>query len=319
MRCYQMLLNKEKNFISAVVYVYNREKEIYKFLSSLNKKLCENFEKYEIICVNDASTDKSVEEIKKVASKIKGSVVSVLNMSFFQGMESAMYAGVDLAIGDFVYEFDEMDFSYSMELIMDVYYRSLQGYDIVSAAPPRKVQKITSKFFYRVFNKASHTQYLLQTESFRLLSRRGINRIRSISNTIPYRKAIYANCGLKVDTLLYESKELLQKNTDKNSFRKQKETATDAIVLYTDIAYHMSIGFSMIMMFLTVLIGLYTVGVYVIGRPVAGWTTTMLFLSFAFCGLFVILTIIIKYMSIILKLNFNKQKYILESIEKINN
>ena len=314
-----MLLNKEKNFISTVIYVYNQEKNIYKFLQELNSKLKQNFEKYEIICVNDASTDKSVEEIKRFASEIKGSVVSVLNMSFFQGLEAAMYAGVDLSIGDFVYEFDSVSFAYPMQLIMDVYQRSLQGYDIVSAAPPSKEQKATSKLFYRIFNEASHTQYMLQTESFRILSRRGINRVHSISNRIPYRKAIYANCGLKVDTLVYENTESLQKNMDKVSFRKQKETAIDAIVLYTDIAYRVSTGFSMIMMILTVLIGLYTVGVYLIGRPVAGWTTTMLFLAFAFLGLFIILTIVIKYMSILLKLNFNKQKYILESIEKISN
>lgn len=314
-----MLLNKEKNFISTVIYVYNQEKNIYKFLQELNSKLKQNFEKYEIICVNDASTDKSVEEIKRFASEIKGSVVSVLNMSFFQGLEAAMYAGVDLSIGDFVYEFDSVSFAYPMQLIMDVYQRSLQGYDIVSAAPPSKEQKATSKLFYKIFNEASHTQYMLQTESFRILSRRGINRVHSISNRIPYRKAIYANCGLKVDTLVYENTESLQKNMDKVSFRKQKETAIDAIVLYTDIAYRVSTGFSMIMMILTVLIGLYTVGVYLIGRPVAGWTTTMLFLAFAFLGLFIILTIVVKYMSILLKLNFNKQKYILESIEKISN
>ena len=65
--------------------------------------------------------------------------------------------------------------------------------------------------------------------------------------------------------------------------------------------------------------GIYTVCIYIGGRPVVGWTTTMLFLSFAFLGLFVILTIIIKYMSLILKINFNKQKYIIESIEKITN
>lgn len=136
-----MLLNKEKNFISAVVYVYNQEKDIYKFLKELNDTLHQNFEKYEIICVNDASVDNSVKEIKRFASEIKGSVVSVLNMSFFQGLESSMYAGVDLAIGDFVYEFDSVSFSYPMQLVIDVYKRSLQGYDIVSAAPPHSFTK----------------------------------------------------------------------------------------------------------------------------------------------------------------------------------
>lgn len=73
------------------------------------------------------------------------------------------------------------------------------------------------------------------------------------------------------------------------------------------------------MMLLTIFSGIYTIYTYMTGRPVAGWTTTMMFLSFAFFGVFVILTVLIKYVSLILDLNFSKQKYIMESIEKLNN
>ena len=65
-------------------------------------------------------------------------------------------------------------------------------------------------------------------------------------------------------------------------------------------------------------IGIYSLGVYFAGKPVEGWTTTMLFLSISFVGLFVISTILIKYLSIILRMNFNKMKYVIESVQKIN-
>lgn len=317
MRCLTMLLNKEKNFISAVVYVYNQETQIYRFLELVNETLYNSFEKYEIICVNDASTDKSIDEIKRYASTIKGNIINILNMSFYQGLELSMNAGVDLAIGDFVFEFDLPLASYSSNLIIDVYQRSLQGYDIVAAAPLHG-KRTSSKIFYAVFNRLSHTQYLLRTESFRILSRRGINRVHSMSRTIPYRKAVYANCGLKTDVITYDNERYLSFQ-DKDTLHKQKDTALDAMILYTDIAYRFSMIFAYIMMLITTLTGIYTVCIYIGGRPVVGWTTTMLFLSFAFLGLFVILTIIIKYMSLILKINFNKQKYIIESIEKITN
>ena len=312
-----MLNNKEKNFISAVIYVYNQGNTIYNFLKNINEVLNENFEKYEIICVNDASTDNSVEEIKRYANHVHGNVISILNMSFYQGLELSMNAGVDLSIGDFVYEFDTPIQDYPSELIMDIYTHSLQGYDIVSAAPT-KGRRTASRLFYKIFNKVSHTQYLLRTESFRILSRRGINRVHSISRTIPYRKAVYANCGLKTDTITYDNPN--EKGTmDKNVSQMRKDTAVDAMILYTDIAYRFAIGFSFLLMIITCLIGIYTVCIYIAGKPVAGWTTTMLFLSFAFLGLFIILTIVIKYMSLVLKINFNKQKYIIESIEKLNN
>ena len=60
-----MIINKEKNFISVVVYVHNNEDNIINFLEKINNKLDENFENYEIICVNDKSSDNSVQEIKK--------------------------------------------------------------------------------------------------------------------------------------------------------------------------------------------------------------------------------------------------------------
>lgn len=311
-----MLINKEKNFISAIVYVRNQEHSIFEFLMSINEKLSESFEKYEIICVNDSSTDNSTKEIKRYADSVKSGVISIINMSFYQGLELSMNAGVDLSIGDFVYEFDSSVLSYPVELIMQVYKRSLQGYDIVSAAPLQSQN--TSKIFYSIFNKVSNTQYILRTESFRIISRRGINRVHSMSRIIPYRKAVYANCGLKTDVIEYNNMGTPEVK-DKMVFNKQKETALDAMILYTDVAWRFSLVFSLIMMGITMLIAIYTVGVYVGGRPVAGWTTTMLFLAFAFVGLFMILAIAIKYMSLILKLNFSTQKYVMESIEKINN
>ena len=59
-----MSLNKEKNFISAVVYLYNNEKEVAGFLDTVNTLLKENFEKYEIVCVNDCSTDNTVKAVE---------------------------------------------------------------------------------------------------------------------------------------------------------------------------------------------------------------------------------------------------------------
>ena len=89
---------KEKNFASAVVYVHNEEDSIVNFLENIQRILSNNFLKYEIICVDDFSTDNSVEKIKKLADNIDGSVVSILHMSYYQGLELFMNAGVDLSI-----------------------------------------------------------------------------------------------------------------------------------------------------------------------------------------------------------------------------
>ena len=53
------MINKEKNFVSAVVYVHNAEQRIESFLKNLINVMESNFEHSEIICVNDCSEDDS--------------------------------------------------------------------------------------------------------------------------------------------------------------------------------------------------------------------------------------------------------------------
>lgn len=311
-----MITNKEKNFISAVIYVHNNEKEIGNFLEKINEKLHENFDKYEIICVNDASIDNSVEEIKKISDKISGTIISIINMSYYQGIELSMNAGTDLSIGDFVYEFDNIYIDYDLDVIMDVYKESLKGYDIVSAKSDSK-KRMSSRLFYKIFNKNSNSMYQIHTETFRIISRRALNRVKSMNKTIPYRKAVYANCGLKVNVIVYQAVEDVHTKISKENSDIRKDLAIDSIILFTDVSYKFAITMLFIMMLVAGCTGIYTIYTFLCAKPIEGWTTTMLLLSFAFFGIFVILTIIIKYLSILIDLIFKKQKYIIESVDKI--
>lgn len=310
------MMNKEKNFVSAVIYIHNAERRIERFLDMIIGVMERNFEHSEIICVNDCSDDDSVAAIKKISAKAKTTSISVVNMSFFHGLELAMDAGMDLAIGDFVFEFDNTNFDFDPEMIMNIYRYSLTGYDIVSASPNKK-EKLTSRVFYKVFDRFSENSYTMTTESFRILSRRVINRISSMNKTIPYRKAIYAGSGLKTANLKYDVKEDSINNVDTKEKRYRSSLAVDSLILFTEFGYKFSFWMTSAMMLISVFMILYTVFVYVIGHPIEGWTTTVLFLSVAFLGLFVILTIIVKYLQIIVDMVFKRKHYNFESIEKL--
>ena len=112
------MMNKEKNFASAVIYVHNAENRIKNFLSVIIKTMENNFEHSEIICVNDASEDGSLNIIKETSKMASSTSVSVVNMSYFHGLELAMNAGVDLSIGDFVFEFDNTFLDFDPMVIM---------------------------------------------------------------------------------------------------------------------------------------------------------------------------------------------------------
>lgn len=312
-----MVNDKEKNFISVVVYVHNREKTIKNFLAQVNNVLSKTFLKYEIICVNDASYDDSAKIIKEFGESSLECPLSIVNMGFFQGIEMAMNAGVDLAIGDFVYEFDSDIIDYDISLITDIYYHSLKGYDIVAAASNSR-KRFTSKLFYKLFNRSAKTQYKISTDSFRIMSRRAINRVHSLSKTIPYRKALYANCGLKTDVVHYNATNNLRSMRENQQDDSRFETALDSLILFTNVAYKASIILTLIMILATIGIGIYTILVFALGHPVPGFTSSMLVLTGSFFGVFAILTIIIKYLSLLVNLVFKKQRYLVESIEKIS-
>ncbi len=243
-------------------------------------------------------------------------MVNIINMSYYQGIELSMNAGVDLSIGDFVYEFDNINIDYDLDVVIQVYQETLKGYDIVSATSNRK-KRFSSRIFYKIFNKNSNSMYAIHTETFRILSRRAINRVKSLNTTIPYRKAIYANCGLKLSHIYYPSLKNSNSKMTKEIQDTRKDLAVDSIILFTDVAYKLAIIMAIIMMIVAIGTGIYTIYIFLSSQPIAGWTTTMLLLSFAFFGIFALLTLMIKYLTILIDLIFKKQKYLIESIDKI--
>ena len=310
------MTNKEKSFASVVIYVHNAEKRIENFLKTIIEVMEGNFEHSEIICVNDSSDDNSLALIKKTSEIASTTSVSVVNMSYFHGLELSMNAGLDLSIGDFVFEFDNTYLDFDPAVIMDIYRRLLQGFDIVSASADRR-EKFTSKLFYKAFDRYSDLSCKMSTESFRVLSRRVLNRIDSMNKTIPYRKAVYANCGLKTDNIRYRVVDQISRTTDKKERTFRSHLAVDSLILFTEMGYSFAKIMTVLMMCMSIFMIAYSIIIYATSNPVAGWTTTILFLSVGFFGLFGILTIVIKYLQLLVDLVFKRKQFSFESIEKL--
>jgi dolichol-phosphate mannosyltransferase len=305
---------KEKKLISIVVYLYNNENSIVDFLSQMVERANNLFEQFEVIIVNDCSTDGSVQKIKN-ADFLKPHQISIIQMSFHQGVELCMNAGLDLSTGDFVYEFDSVLIDFEESIFNDAFYKILEGYDIVTVSP-KENDKLSSKLFYKTYNFFSKSKYKLRTDRFRILSRRAINRAFSISATIPYRKAMYINSGLKIFNIEFDKTKNTKVFGEKQYLRNK--TAIDALIIYTNLAFRLSVSISLLLLVSTLSIIIYTIFIYFgEDKPIEGWTTIMLLISGSFSGLFLLIAVIIKYLSLILELVFKKKSYIQENIEKI--
>lgn len=314
------MIDKEKNFLSVVIYVYNSCNDLPEFLENIKGWLEGRFENYEIICVNDDSNDDSKRAIKKFAENIQNISVNIINMSFYQGIEAAMNAGVDLAIGDFVIEIDNMRQVPSMEYVDKAYDMALAGNDIISLAPD-KVEGLFSKVFYRLYNtNIMNKCSSLNQECLRIISRRAINRAYSLTRKVGYRKAAYANCGLKRAFLYYKTLDNKKVTYSKKELNNRTELAIESFVLYTNLMQRISAIMSTCFLTITILGGVYVLGVYFSNhKPIEGWTSMMLFMAMGFTGIFFMFTIILKMVTILLKQIFERQKYLIESIEKLSN
>lgn len=307
---------KEAGFVSCVVYVHNNEKELDHFLEIVCPVFAQTFSRYEFLFVDDSSSDGSMEKIRGFFAS-RGGAATVITMGYYHGMELSMAAGTDLAIGDFIYEFDSVMVDYPPELIVDVFQKMLEGYDIVGAHPSG-VGSWESLVFYKVFNHFSKAGHDLQSERFRILSRRAFNRIGASSKARVYRKAMYATSGLKICSIMYENRIEGKGNLSSEQRLDRVNTAIDTLILFTDVAYKVSLMFCMVMLAFMLAAGIYTVVVYFSWhRPVEGWAPLMGILSAGFAGSFLLFAFVIKYLEVALKLIFQKQQYMVAAVEKL--
>lgn len=313
-----MIQIKEKNFVSCVLYLHNEGESVKGFLGKICRVMQENFEKYEIICVNDGCVDDTVEQVKTfLAEQSDKPVVSLVNLSYYQGVESAMNAGSDLAVGDFLFEFDKCNSEFDMELIMRVYRRALEGYDVVAAAPKHGVS-LSSKLFYAVYNWGSKSKGKLRQELFRIVSRRAVNRVNQMNTFIPYRKAMYMNCGLKTDTIVFDNKDNAKRQHSLEERGNRSTLAVDSLIIFTDVLEKISMTVSVVLLAaLLIMFGYLIYSVFSAVRPVEGWLSTMMLMSFGFFMMSVLLTLILKYLSVLLGISFKRQRYVIEGVEKL--
>jgi len=314
-----MIQNKEKNFVSCVVYLHNESDTVKEFLNQICQVMQDNFEKYEVVCVNDGCVDDTIEQLKAFSAESRlNSVVSLVNLSHYQGVECAMNAGGDLAVGDFLFEFDCCRLDFEPSLIMDVYHRALQGYDVVAAAPRYGVS-VTSKLFYLVYNWGNRYQAKIRQERFRVVSRRAVNRVNQMNTYVPYRKVMYMNSGLKTDTIVYDNKkEAVSRSRNREERGNRSTLAADAIIIFTNVLEKLSMTVSMILLGALVIMFLYLIwSVFSKVRPVEGWLSIMMLMAFGFFMMSILLTLILKYLSVLLSMGFKKQRYVIEGVEKL--
>lgn len=262
--------------LSIITPAYNEEKNIL----PLYQRIMENITKikyiddYEILFINDGSSDKTIDEIKKLADLNKR--VKFLSFSRNFGKEAAMFAGLSYCDGDYSIIMDS-DLQHPAFLIETMIEEALKGYDQVIAKRNRegddKKKTFLSKLYYMVVNKLIDVKLEDGVGDFRLLSKKAVNALVSMKEYNRFSKGLFSWIGFDCKTIEYEN--VTRENGEtKWGFKSLLKYALDGIMSFNDKPLRISIYFG----FTTVVVGLLYViysliRVLVVGVETAGYFT----------------------------------------------
>ena len=192
--------------VTIMVPAYNEEKVIEQFYNRvfdiMNKIKKYNFE---LLFINDGSTDKTLDIIKALREKDKSITYVDLSRNF--GKEIAMSAGFDYVRGDSVIIMDA-DLQDPPELIPKMIEFWEKGYDDVYGKRSSRegeswIKKTTSYVFYRVLEKVSKVPIQTDTGDFRLLSSKALESLKQLRETQRYTKGLFSLIGHKKIAIEY--------------------------------------------------------------------------------------------------------------------
>lgn len=192
--------------LSVVVPVFNEEAVLGAFHERLSNVLDGLEMRWEIIYVNDGSSDATpglIRELRRSSINI-----ALVDLSRNFGKEIALTAGLDYACGDAVVVIDA-DLQDPPELIPQLLEKWRNGYDVVSAVRSARngeswLKKLTSYGFYRVMCHVGLIAIPPNTGDFRLLSRRAVLALRRLRERHRFMKGLFAWIGYRQTSVSYE-------------------------------------------------------------------------------------------------------------------
>lgn len=257
--------------------MYNEEDVVQNFFTEIIPIL-ENLKIYwEIVCINDGSTDRTLEilwDFNKRDARIK-----VINFSRNFGKESALTAGLDYVTGDAVIPIDA-DLQDPPDIIPKMVDLWLSGFDVVNAARScRKsdtwFKRTSSRWFYTVINQISDFKIPENVGDYRLLSRRCYKVINTLSEKRRFMKGLFSWVGFPTATIHYERKPRVAGKT-KFNYWKLWNFAIEGITSFSTIPLRIATYLGLLTSMLSFLYAFYLIiETLIFGNNVEGYPSVM--------------------------------------------
>jgi polyisoprenyl-phosphate glycosyltransferase len=220
--------------ISVVVPIYNEEELIVQFHEAVAFALEGTHTSWEVVYVNDGSTDVSLELLRGLQAM--DSHVVVVELSRNWGHMGAISAGIQTARGDAVILMDG-DFQDPPEVLPQLIDAWRQGAEVVVAVRKsrqerRKVLAKLFPLFYRVLGALSDYPIPLNAGVFSLMDRKAVDSVNAMGEKNRYLPGLRAWVGFRNQVVLYDRKDRLA-GDGKLSFLSRIKYAMDAITSFS--------------------------------------------------------------------------------------
>lgn len=314
-------MQNKKKLISVVVPCFQEEENIlpmYQALIQIKKK--DNKYIYEFVLVDNGSTDKTKNLIRQISRKDVNVKGVFLSRNF--GAEASTQAAFDFSKGDAVIGIAS-DFQEPPELIPLFIKKWEEGYEIVvgvhSKIQDNILMTITRKVFYKIFKKISNIDVPIDASGFCLFDRKPLNALRSLPEKYRFFRGLRAWVGFKTAYINYERRHRLRGKSS-YSFFNYINHAERGIFGFSYLILDMMVYGGFILVFFSfIFVVWYLFTVLVIGNPIKASIPLILAIVFFGGVQLLAISIIGKYIQVIVEETKNRPVYIVEETVNLNN
>lgn len=269
--------------ISVIVPCYNEEAATPIFYDAFMKAVEGMDARFELLFVDDGSADGTLKVLKTLRERDER--VHYISFSRNFGKESAIFAGMEAATGDYVAIMD-VDLQDPPALLPEML-RSVteEGYDCVATRRVTrkgepKLRSLFARAFYRLINRISKTEVVDGARDFRLMTRQMVDSILSLREVSRFSKGIFSWVGYRTKWLEYENVERCAGET-KWSFWKLLVYSIDGIIGFSTAPLAIASVMGVVFCLLAFLLILYfLIKTLIWGDPVAGFPALVCIILF---------------------------------------
>jgi len=267
---------------SIVIPVYNEAEVLPTLYRRLTQVMEGLGEPYEVIFVNDGSSDASPMLLRELRAKDER--VKFVGFSRNFGHQIAITAGLDHSSGQAVVVMDA-DLQDPPEVIPRLIEKWREGYDVVFAVRERRrgeglFKRMTAALFYRLLRQLTSTEIPLDVGDFRLMSRRAVEALKAIRERNRFVRGLVSWIGFRQTSVTFV-RDLRHAGETKYPLRKMVRLALDGITSFSFVPLQLATYLGFAVSFISFIYIVYAVGLKLLtNRLVPGWASIVVAVLF---------------------------------------